>query len=473
MRAPATGGEDEEEPPASAGGAEISTEEESRSIWVGGIPAHMAADATSATLTSMLAKFGELAAVSTRYKPGGSWALVTYTEQSAAQAALAAAGTLVTPSDQGRSAGVPLQVRPSEVSKQLSINEQKGSVGRLGDVWQGRAPPQEEVMRMREEEIEHAQRWGTRDWDAPLWAIKAPGDGDAERRAQEALAAMRTPAQRLAARLRGRGDTGPPPVDSFSLRVDRVENEVKQRWTALSLPTAPPDRAAIAAAVEATGAHAGRALTSLLPAGVQSVSPSALQKLRDWPSEPDLPVLPEFMQNKISSQRTLEEDALKESEEIRQKFMLLYRNENNQLDAQLFERLLKDLNIDVKEDEARREFSELDSSKDGYVDMYEFEAWMKRKMREDERYMSGLKRIGHRGGWAKIKLPQVRPSLLEGKPGMAATRTQNFLRARHKKLRPSRTYLLRPLYMEYLYVEFVCKCIYVYFTYILDGAGTG
>ena len=33
-------------------------------------------------------------------------------------------------------------------------------------------------------------------------------------------------------------------------------------------------------------------------------------------------------------------------------------------------------------------------------------------------------------------------------------------------------YLLRPLYMEYLYVEFVCKCIYVYFTYILYGAGT-
>ena len=34
------------------------------------------------------------------------------------------------------------------------------------------------------------------------------------------------------------------------------------------------------------------------------------------------------------------------------------------------------------------------------------------------------------------------------------------------------SYLLRPLYMEYLYVEFVCKCIYVYFTYILDGAGS-
>ena len=32
-------------------------------------------------------------------------------------------------------------------------------------------------------------------------------------------------------------------------------------------------------------------------------------------------------------------------------------------------------------------------------------------------------------------------------------------------------YLLRPKYMEDLYVEFVCKCIYVHFTYILDGAG--
>ena len=32
-------------------------------------------------------------------------------------------------------------------------------------------------------------------------------------------------------------------------------------------------------------------------------------------------------------------------------------------------------------------------------------------------------------------------------------------------------YLLRPLYMNYLYVAFVCKCLYVCFTYILDGAG--
>ena len=26
--------------------------------------------------------------------------------------------------------------------------------------------------------------------------------------------------------------------------------------------------------------------------------------------------------------------------------------------------------------------------------------------------------------------------------------------------------------MEYSYVEFVCTCIYVYFTYVLDGAGS-
>jgi hypothetical protein len=36
---------------------------------------------------------------------------------------------------------------------------------------------------------------------------------------------------------------------------------------------------------------------------------------------------------------------------------------------------------------------------------------------------------------------------------------------------PTDEYLLHIIYMEYLYVEFVCKCIYVYFTYILDGAG--
>lgn len=72
--------------------------------------------------------------------------------------------------------------------------------------------------------------------------------------------------------------------------------------------------------------------------------------------------------------------------------------------------------------------------------MYEFEEWMKQKMREDQRYISGLYRIGHRGGWAKVKLPQVSASILEGKPGMAATRTQKFLKARHKKLKPSRTY---------------------------------
>ena len=150
MRSHAAGGEDER--PVCEDGAGISSEEESRTIWVGGIPAHMAADATSATLTSMFEKFGELAAISTRQKPGElkSWAFVTYTERSAAQAALAAADTLVTPSDR-RSAGVTLQVRPSQVSQQLFINEQKGSLGQLAKVWQRRTPPQEEINRIREE----------------------------------------------------------------------------------------------------------------------------------------------------------------------------------------------------------------------------------------------------------------------------------------------------------------------------------
>ncbi len=136
----------------SADGAEISSEEESRTVWVGGIPAHIAADATNAALTSMFDKFGELAAVSTRQKPGElrSWAFVTYTEQRGAQAALAAADTLVTPSDR-RSAGVTLQVRPSQVSQQLFLNEQKNSLGRLEEVWRRRTPPQEEINRIREE----------------------------------------------------------------------------------------------------------------------------------------------------------------------------------------------------------------------------------------------------------------------------------------------------------------------------------
>ena len=59
-------------------------------------------------------------------------------------------------------------------------------------------------------------------------------------------------------------------------------------------------------------------------------------------------------------------------------------------------------------------------------------------------------------GWVDImRAGQDVPS----RPGLAPVQDVNW------------TYLLRPLYMEYLYVEFVCKCIYVYFTYILDGAG--
>ena len=137
MRSHAAGGEDER--PVSADGPAIPSEEESRTIWVGGIPAHMAADATSATLTSMFEKFGELAAISTRQKPGElkSWAFVTYTERSAAQAALAAAVTC---------GGVTLQVRPSQVSRHLAENRLHGTQGALASVWQRQMEKEAEWM---------------------------------------------------------------------------------------------------------------------------------------------------------------------------------------------------------------------------------------------------------------------------------------------------------------------------------------
>ena len=50
--------------------------------------------------------------------------------------------------------------------------------------------------------------------------------------------------------------------------------------------------------------------------------------------------------------------------------------------------------------------------------------------------------------------------------------SRSCLGGRCRSPRPLLGYLLRPFYMEYLYVEFVCKCIYVYFAYMLDGAGS-
>jgi RNA recognition motif-containing protein len=140
------------ERPDSSDGGQISGEEESRTIWVGGIPAELAADATNATLTKMFTKFGELAAISTRQKPGErrSWAFITFADRAAAQAALAGADTAVTPSSR-RSEGVALQVQASQVSQHLFVNEQKGTTGQLATVWRRRTPPAEDIKRIREE----------------------------------------------------------------------------------------------------------------------------------------------------------------------------------------------------------------------------------------------------------------------------------------------------------------------------------
>jgi|EP01046_Picozoa_sp_COSAG06_P046159 hypothetical protein len=50
-------------------------------------------------------------------------------------------------------------------------------------------------------------------------------------------------------------------------------------------------------------------------------------------AETGLPVLPEFMSLKIAAQHTLLEEREKESEEIHRKFLLLYRNEHDQVRA--------------------------------------------------------------------------------------------------------------------------------------------
>jgi hypothetical protein len=112
------------------------------------------------------------------------------------------------------------------------------------------------------------------------------------------------------------------------------------------------------------------------------------------------------------------------------------------MDRELFDRLLTELGIGLSVAEANSEFASIDESGDGFIDMYEFEAWMKRKTREDARYVRGLRRIGHRGGRAKIKLPHVKPRDLESRQGRPATRAQKFLQARHKKLKSSHVYWL-------------------------------
>ena len=63
-------------------------------------------------------------------------------------------------------------------------------------------------------------------------------------------------------------------------------------------------------------------------------------------------------------------------------------------------------------------------------------------------------------------------SLDEARAVVAAATANNVVINMGTLRRYEHGYLLRPIYMEYLYVEFVCKCIYVYLTYILDGEGT-
>lgn len=150
---PMSQGEPAEDRPASSDGNQlVAADEESRTLWVGGIPSDMAGDVTNAALSTAFERFGALAGISTRQKPGKlkSWAFVTFTEQSAADAALGADSIAVQPSGR-RSKAVALQVQKSSVEQHIFLNEQKGTTGQLATVWRRRTPPQEEIDRICDE----------------------------------------------------------------------------------------------------------------------------------------------------------------------------------------------------------------------------------------------------------------------------------------------------------------------------------
>ena len=60
------------------------------------------------------------------------------------------------------------------------------------------------------------------------------------------------------------------------------------------------------------------------------------------------------------------------------------------------------------EAEVQKQFQSIDVNGDGRIDVWEFEKWMKVLRRQDAKYAEGLNRIGHKMGWAKIKIPTVK-----------------------------------------------------------------
>ena len=201
---------------------------------------------------------------------------------------------------------------------------------------------------------------------------------------------------------------------------------MRSEWARLQLSSLPPDRAQVAKSVEATGGHAGRALAALI--GPISAGRSGVSKVEAIDT---LPVLPEFMIGKIADLASQMETEEKESAGIQQKFKLLYRNENDEMDFTQFRVLLTQLGVgdEMTDLEAELEWNRIDADGSGFIDNDEFENWMKKRLREDAQYVKGLRGLGNRSGYAKIKIPPVKASLLDSSKGRAGTRTQKFLKA--------------------------------------------
>ena len=238
-----------------------------------------------------------------------------------------------------------------------------------------------------------------REWNDPIWLVRGPGDN-------------------------------PTGEDSFDVRVDRVVQMCRAKWPA-DVRENPPDRSTCARQLQECGGHAGRAVSKLVPHG--SRSGITMEALKGGTS----PVLPEFMIQKINDLGTQLEAQQKESEEIHHKFQMIDRNENGKVDEWEFSSLVEALGIDLSEEETAVAFTDIDSDGDGSIDVWEFEKWVKDLLRQDAKVEQGLSRIGHKRGWAKIKIPPLRgKDFPSGRP----TRTQKFLAPQKKKLRPNVRY---------------------------------
>jgi CRP-like cAMP-binding protein len=250
-----------------------------------------------------------------------------------------------------------------------------------------------------------------REWEDPIWAVREPGDvNDTPRTTPDGL------------------------EDSFEARVDRVEKTCRESWPVESVRDQPPDRRACERQLAETGGHAGRAISALIPQ--VSRSGVTVEGTRDG----DQPVLPEFMVQKINDLGTQLEAKQKESEEIQRKFRMIDKNHNDEVDVNEFAVLVRQLNIELSDEERVAEFGKIDINGDGRIDVWEFEKWMKGLVRQDSKYADGLNNIGHKAGWAKLKIPPVKDKDRQ-RSGEKLNRTQKFLNQR-KLVKPNHRYWL-------------------------------